>query len=79
MLSQCRSLLGRQTADHDARFASLKPFLDIATHFIELLFIDDGADVARFIERITKLERLHFPSERIEKIVKDVVVKRSLG
>jgi hypothetical protein len=71
-----RSFLGRETADHHARFASLKPFLDIATHFVELLFIDDGAHVTRLIERIAELKRLHFASERIKKVVEDVAVKK---
>src|SRR6516165_7679223 len=70
-----RSLLGRETADYEARFASLKPFLDITAHFVELLFIDDGADVACLIERIAELKCLHFPPERIEKVLEDVAMK----
>src|SRR5438876_12368466 len=49
--------LGRQTAGHEVRFASLKSFLDVATHFPELLLVDDGTYVTCLIERITELER----------------------
>src|SRR6516164_2184991 len=66
--------LGRETADHEARFASLKSFLDIATHFPELLLIDDGTYVTCLIKRIAELERFDFLPERIEKIVEDVAV-----
>src|SRR5262249_29351431 len=46
--------LGRETADHEACFASLKSFLDVATHFAELLLVDDGAYVTCLIKRITE-------------------------
>src|SRR5262252_1604888 len=64
-----RPFLRRKTADHKARFASLKSFLDIAAHFAELLLVDDGAYVACLIERITELERFDLLSERIQKTV----------
>src|SRR5262252_1506432 len=66
--------LGRETADHEARFASLKSFLDIATHFPELLLVDDGTYVTCLIERITELERFDLLPERIKKTVEDVAV-----
>ncbi len=66
--------LGRQTADHQARFASLEPFLDVATHFAELLLVDDGTYIACLVERITELERFDLLPERIKKIVEDVAV-----
>src|SRR5262249_46466256 len=47
--------LGRETADHEACFASLKSFLDVATHFPELLLVDDGTHVTCLIERILAL------------------------
>src|SRR5262245_33772035 len=65
--------LGRETADHEA-CASLKSFLDIATHFAELLLVDDGTYVTCLIERITELERFDLLPERIKKTVKDVAV-----
>src|SRR5262249_11544836 len=70
-----RTLLGRETPDHHARFMPLEPFLDVATHFVELLLIDDGANVACLVERITELERFDLVPERIKKIVEDVPVE----
>src|SRR5262245_66548138 len=68
------SFLGRETADHEACFASLKSFLDVATHFAELLLVDDGTYVTCLIKRIPELERFDLLPERIKKIVKDVAV-----
>src|SRR5262249_10409959 len=65
---------GWETADHKARFASLKSFLDIVTHFPELLLVDDGTYVTCLIERITELERFDPLPERIKKTVEDVAV-----
>ena len=62
-------ILGREPADHEARFASLKSLLDIATHFPELLLVNDGTNVTCLIERITELERFDLLPERIKKIV----------
>src|SRR5262249_55606528 len=50
-------------------------FFDIATHLRELLLVNDGADVARLIERIAELEHFDLPPKRIEKVVEDVAVK----
>src|SRR5947207_2226415 len=66
--------LGWETADHEARFASLKSFLDTATHFPELLLVDDGTYVTCLIERITELERFDLLPKRIKKTVEDVAV-----
>ena len=57
--------LGRETADYEARFASLKSLLDEATHFPELLLVDDGTYVTCLIEWITELERFDLLPERI--------------
>src|SRR5262249_26910962 len=54
-------------------------FLDVATHFPELLLVDDGTYVACLIERITELERFDLLPERIEKIVEDVAVQEEAG
>src|SRR5262249_30688175 len=67
--------LGRETADHEACVASLKSFLDVATHFPELLLVDDGTYVTCLIKRITELERFDLLPERIKKIVEDVAVQ----
>src|SRR5262245_9156856 len=68
-----RPLLGRETADHEARFAS-QSFLDIAAHFPELFLVDDGTDVTCLIERITELEHFDLLPERVKKTVEDVAV-----
>ena len=44
-----RPFLGRKAANHNARLASVEPFLDVAAHLPELLLVDDGANVARLI------------------------------
>src|SRR5262249_55887014 len=41
----------------------------------ELLLVDDGANVARFIERIAELEHLHLFAQRIQERVENVAVK----
>src|SRR5262249_1557790 len=66
-----RPFLGWKTADHHTRLASVEPFFDIATHLRELLLVNDGADVARLIERIAELEHFDLPPKRIEKVVED--------
>src|SRR6516225_7343850 len=70
-----RSLLGRETPDHDARFGPVKSFLDVAAYFVELLFVDDGADVACLVERIAELEHFDLLPERIKKVVENVAVE----
>src|SRR5262249_19336892 len=70
-----RPLLGWKAADHHARLAPFQSFFDIATHLRELLLVNDGADVARLIERIAELEYFNLPPKRIEKVVEDVAVK----
>jgi hypothetical protein len=65
--------LGGAANDHEARFAPLKSFLDVATHFPELLLVDDGTYVTGLIERITEPERFELLPERIKKI-QDVAV-----
>src|SRR5215469_11910917 len=52
-----RSLLGWETTDHNARFGPIESFLDVAAYFVELLLVDDGANVACLVERIAELER----------------------
>src|SRR5262249_24222194 len=52
-----RSVLGWETANHDARFGPIESFLYIAAYFVELLLVDDSADVACLVERIAELER----------------------
>jgi len=74
-----RPFLGRETADHEARFPPFETFLDIATHFPELLLVDDSAYVACLIERIAELERFNLLSERIKEIVEDVAVEEEAG
>src|SRR5262249_32088875 len=70
-----RSLLGWKTPDPDARFGPVESFLDVVTYFVELLLVDDGADVACLVERIAEFERFDLLPERIKKIVEDVVVE----
>src|SRR5262249_7282708 len=70
-----RSVLGWETANHDARFGPIESFLDIAAYFVELLLVDDSADVACLVERIAELERFDLLTERIKKIVEDVAVE----
>jgi hypothetical protein len=55
----------------DARFGAFKPFLDVAAHFPELLFVDDSADVACLIKGITELESLHFPWSAVSRPSRD--------
>src|SRR6516164_264496 len=70
-----RPLLGWKAADHYTHLAPVEPFFDIATHLRELLLVNNGADVARLIERIAELEDFDLPPERIEKFVEDVAVE----
>src|SRR6516164_8763333 len=70
-----RPVLGRKAADNHTRLTPFQSFFDIATHLRELLLVNDGADVARLIERIAELEYFYLPPERIKKIVEDVPVE----
>src|SRR6516162_220805 len=70
-----RPVLGRKAADNHTRLTPFQSFFDIATHLRELLLVNDGADVARLIERIAELEYFYLLAERIEKIVEDVAVE----
>jgi hypothetical protein len=62
-----RSVLGWETPDHNARFGPIESFLDVAAYFVELLLVDDGANVACLVERIAELERFDLLTERIKK------------
>ena len=55
-----RPLLGWKAADDDTRFGPFQSFFDITANLIELLLVNDCADVARLIERIAEFERFHF-------------------
>jgi hypothetical protein len=74
-----RSLFGRKAAYHEVRLAPFQSLLDIATYLVELLLVDDGADVTRLIERIAELERFNLLPESIEEIVEDVAVEEETG
>jgi hypothetical protein len=70
-----RPLLRWETPDHDARFGPGESFLDVTTHFIELLLVDDVTCLVERITEITELERFDLLTKRIKKIVKDVAVE----
>ena len=54
----------------------LHALLDVAAHLLELLLVDDGADVGRLVERVADLELRGLGSQLAEEIVEDVGMQK---
>ena len=67
-----RAGLGRQAAEQQLGAGLLHALLDVAAHLLELLLVDDGADVGRLVERVAELELLGLVRELAQEIVEDV-------
>src|SRR5215471_21481436 len=61
-----------QAADEYLGSGQLETFLNITTDLTELLFVDNGADVGRLVERVADLELRRFVSELLQEAVEDV-------
>src|SRR5580658_2296502 len=71
-----RTVFRRQSTKHQASILAAQVISDITAYFTKLLLIDDGADVARFVQRIAYLESLCLCLDLIQEAIENIGMEK---